>query len=165
MSMVAPLVASRTCQHVRSAIAIRLGPPMAVDGRQVTTGTAGLKRRGKIRWGWCWCCLPRTDRCNLGRENSQSSRISRNVVAEDDASHAGLPRSALPHEEDLLLLWFLDLVPEVAGPHGRGWCRRFHVCHLCPSFCSQAALIARKIPPSNRSCFIFPFSRVCWRGS
>lgn len=50
-----------------------------------------------------------------GREkrNSQSSSVARDVVAEDDAAHARLAGPGLAHEEDLLLLRLLDLVPDI----------------------------------------------------
>jgi len=80
--------------------------------------------------------------------NSQPASISCQVVAEYYRAHTGLPRAALAHEEDLLLLRFLDLASRLrsragscsrrlAGARGRPArpgsrrrrCRRFIVRH------------------------------------
>lgn len=50
--------------------------------------------------------------------NLQATGIASNVVAEDDAAHARLAGAGLAHEQDFLLLGFLDLGAEVGGARG-----------------------------------------------
>ena len=47
------------------------------------------------------------------RSDSQSPGIPCNIIAEYNAPHTRLARAALPHEQHLLLLGFLDLGPHV----------------------------------------------------
>jgi hypothetical protein len=50
--------------------------------------------------------------------DGQATSISGNIVAEDDATHAGLSRTRLPHQENLLLLGLLDLVADFGRQSG-----------------------------------------------
>ena len=49
------------------------------------------------------------------RGNVQPPRVASNIVAKNDAAHAGLARAALAHQQHLLLLGLLDLAAHIAG--------------------------------------------------
>lgn len=52
--------------------------------------------------------------------NSQSPRVARDIVAEDDASHARLSRPRLAHQQHLLLLGLLNLQARLGRGRGVG---------------------------------------------